>query len=156
MKDRRGERSTGARLQYVAEMAGSPRSARSDDRYAHGLNDVACVGDVIPGPKAVLVHAVKDYFSRAALSRFLDPIECPAARAARRIRVARILFDPIISTLSEAVDPKDNALAPEITRQFLDQLRPLERGGVDRYLVGTTIEAGSRLIPAGPAPGQRD
>ena len=113
-------------------------AARGNDRDRDGFGNGPRQLQVVARLCAVAVHAGQQNFARPSLNAFLRPLHGialrrvpPAVREHRPTWAIRVF---------PRVDGQHDALAPEHLGRFVEDIRVLQRGGVQGNLVGAGLE----------------
>ena len=128
MQDRGEQRRLGDG-EGVGDVLRVPSAAGGDHRQVDGLGDGSGHFEVVAGARAVGVDRGEQDLARTArlgLARPLDRAATGLGRARARAHASLL-----------GVDRDDNRLRAEPRRELRHELRPFERGGVDRNLVRT-------------------
>src|SRR5712691_3790756 len=175
LKDRGGQRRVCSPFgKHRKKICGIVRAARSNHRHAYRARDSRGQSAVEAAARAVAVHGSQQYFSSTACDSLLGPGDCVAAGGLaapadknlpcaagqsaigggvescdRPVRAFRAAF---------GVDGEHNGLRAKLVRQFLDQLRAQDCGGIHGKLVGTGAKDTSTLLNRADAAagGERD
>src|SRR5690606_37382790 len=117
--------------QHVEEVTLLARAAGGDHRYGNGVGDAAGQLDIVPGPRAVAVHAGEQDLTRAPVLHLPCPLDGVQpgrdAPAAHHRLVER--------AIPAGVDADDDALTAKAFRALGDQVGGAHGGAVDRGLV---------------------
>src|SRR5690606_39232879 len=117
--------------QHVEEVTLLARAAGGDHRDRNGVGDAAGQLDVIPGPRAVAVHAGEQDLTRAPVLDFPRPLD--GVQPGRDAPAAH--HHLVEHAVPACVNADDDALASEAFRALGDQVGGAHGGAVDRGLV---------------------
>jgi hypothetical protein len=154
VEDTRRERAVGARIgQHLNEMRDGAGASGDYEWHLAYLTDGRTLLDVIALACAVARDAVQHDLPSPAQLHFAHPVECQPAAPAHTLGVAGVLIDAegLIGEGALAVDPDDDALRAEPTRQLIDKGRCLERGRIHRDFIGSRAKHGFRIRDAADA-----
>src|SRR5690606_24988986 len=140
----------------LLEMRHRSGAAGGDQRHAADLADALQLLDVVAAPHAVLVHAVQDDLAGAAVLHLPYPVEGPPLARSGSRRVAGVLVDVVVAVALERIDADHDALRAEALREPIDQIRVLERRGVDRDLVRPEVQHALGVLDRADAAGDAE
>jgi hypothetical protein len=133
----RGDRGGSAVENTGGKMIECTDAAACDDWNRHTVCDVAYEVDIIARSHAIAVDRIEKKFSGAAGSCFYGPIACEFSG-----RPAAAIDDHFVGTVDQSlgVDRDDDGLCAVTVCSFRDEMRRVERRGVDHDAVGSRLK----------------
>lgn len=110
-------------FKYIRKMLHRASATGCDQRHIAQTPHSLQLINIVALPNTILVHAVQNYFSGAALLHFGDPGVRGPQGCGRFLNIAGQLVDPVVAVFLAAIDSDDNTLRAESRCQFIDQLR---------------------------------
>ena len=127
-------------IEYLTEVFDLTCAARCDQRHGADGAYGGQLFEIVPALNAILIHAIEDDLTCPTQLHFTYPGQRSARGGSASLRITGVLMDLVPVSARQTVDPDYYALGAEAFDQKVDQIRVLERRGVDRNLVSTQIE----------------
>ena len=119
-------------------------AAGCDDRDADALCDRSCQLDIVSRLCSVAVHAGEQNFSGSEALGFFRPLDGVDAD----IDPAAVFVDIPAASVSSLlrIDRNDHALAAKFLRRIANELRIVDRGGINRNFIGPLSEQHLEIV----------